>query len=242
MMKKKLTVIVDNYEYREGLKTDWGFSALLEIGYFKILFDLGNEPEIFAHNVEKLGIDLSKIDCLFVSHYDSDHIGGLEVFLERNKKAPILFPDNPQYYSLNEKLSKDRKVITYRNPGWICKEDLGVYTTGNVEPSPRPEHSLYFKGESGWVIIGGCSHPGVWNIASRVRELTGGGVELYVGGYHFYRMNEKEVKRAVRKVIRAGVNRVGPCHCTGDRAREIFKFIYDEDFVEVGVGRVLEWS
>lgn len=239
---KRLTIVVDNYPFVEGLKTDWGFSALLEMDGFKILFDLGNEPSIFEHNVRALGIDLSKIDCVFVSHYDSDHTGGLEVFLRENENAPVIFPENPAYRSLNEKLSRSREVITVEEPSSVCDTSLGIFSTGTVEPSPRPEHSLYFKTDEGWIVIAGCSHPKVWNIAKRVKELTGEDVALYIGGYHFYRLKGKELEEAVKKVKESGIRKVAPCHCTGDTARRMLKELYDENFVDVGVGKVLEWS
>jgi 7,8-dihydropterin-6-yl-methyl-4-(beta-D-ribofuranosyl)aminobenzene 5'-phosphate synthase len=35
------------------------------------------------------------------------------------------------------------------------------------------------------------------------------------------------------------VRYVGPCHCTGRFATEIFKKAYGENFMRVGVGRVI---
>ncbi len=32
---------------------------------------------------------------------------------------------------------------------------------------------------------------------------------------------------------------VGPCHCSGDAARQLFKKEYCENFINVGVGRVI---
>lgn len=237
---KRLTLIVDNYPYREGLETDWGFSALLEIEGHVILFDLGADPAVFEHNIDVLGIDLSKIEHLFVSHYDSDHIGGLEIFLSRNEKATIHVPDNPQMYGINEKLKKrGHEVVVHSRPGTVIEEL--VFSTGTVEGSPRPEHSMYFKGKKGWVIVAGCSHPKVWNIARRVMEITGGAVELYIGGYHFYRLKGEELEEAVELVKESGIEMVAPCHCTGDEGRKMLKELYGEKFVEVGVGKVLEW-
>jgi 7,8-dihydropterin-6-yl-methyl-4-(beta-D-ribofuranosyl)aminobenzene 5'-phosphate synthase len=35
------------------------------------------------------------------------------------------------------------------------------------------------------------------------------------------------------------VSYVGPCHCSGDTARQLFKEEYGENFINVGVGRVV---
>ncbi len=243
-MKKKLTVIVDNNPFDEKLKTDWGFSALLEVEDLKILFDLGNESKIFANNVEKLGLDLSEVDYLFISHYDSDHIGGLNYFLEKNRKATIFVPYNPDYFDLNDKIRKmglNVEVVT--NPIPIGPRIYKIFSTGVVSSFPRPEHSLFLFGKDGYSIIAGCSHPKVWNIAKRVEELTGFDyIDMYIGGYHFYKMNDDEIKEAVRNVIKSGIRRVGACHCTGDKARSVLRDLYGKSFIEIGVGKVLEWS
>ncbi len=65
--------------FREG----WGFSALIETGSRKILFDTGNDKEAFFSNVEKMGIDLSKITDIVFSHKHDDHITGCEEVLEK---------------------------------------------------------------------------------------------------------------------------------------------------------------
>jgi 7,8-dihydropterin-6-yl-methyl-4-(beta-D-ribofuranosyl)aminobenzene 5'-phosphate synthase len=35
------------------------------------------------------------------------------------------------------------------------------------------------------------------------------------------------------------VRYVGPCHCSGDTARQLFKKEYCENFINIGVGRVI---
>lgn len=242
-MKKRLTVIVDNNDFDDRLKTDWGFSALLEIGDVKVLFDLGNKLDIFKNNVEKLNLNLSDVDYLFISHYDSDHIGGLDYFIEKNDRATILVPYNPDHFDLNDSLrEKGFKVEVITDPVPIGPRDYKMFSTGVVSSFPRPEHSLYVFGKEGYSIIAGCSHPKVWNISSRVKELTGfDHIDMYIGGYHFYKMDGDEIKEAVRNVIASGIRRPGACHCTGDKAREFIKSIYGEDFIDIGVGKVLEW-
>ena len=56
---------------------DWGFAALVEYGGKRILFDTGNNAEIFAHNVEVKGVDLTQLDFAVVSHRHGDHTSGL---------------------------------------------------------------------------------------------------------------------------------------------------------------------
>jgi 7,8-dihydropterin-6-yl-methyl-4-(beta-D-ribofuranosyl)aminobenzene 5'-phosphate synthase len=41
-----------------------------------ILFDVGPYPDVWLDNAERLGLDLSSIELLFLSHWHSDHSGG----------------------------------------------------------------------------------------------------------------------------------------------------------------------
>jgi len=41
---------------------DWGLAALVEYGGKRILFDTGNNSQIFEHNVKAAGVDLQKLD------------------------------------------------------------------------------------------------------------------------------------------------------------------------------------
>ncbi|MEA1965077.1 MAG: hypothetical protein U9O41_08170 [Candidatus Aerophobetes bacterium] len=65
----KITLIYDNEVYKRGLKADWGFSCLVEVENTpRILFDTGTNGSILLDNMKKLGIDLSSIDEVFISH------------------------------------------------------------------------------------------------------------------------------------------------------------------------------
>lgn len=58
----RITILYDAFGKASTMKKDWGFSAYIEYGGKKILFDTGNNADIFAHNVEAKGIDLTKLD------------------------------------------------------------------------------------------------------------------------------------------------------------------------------------
>src|SRR5260370_32717638 len=71
---------------------DWGFSALVEIAGKRILFDTGNDAEIFAANVKAKGIDLKTLDFVVLSHRHSDHMAGLSYVLSVNPTVKIYAP------------------------------------------------------------------------------------------------------------------------------------------------------
>ena len=74
------------------MKKDWGYSALVEYGGKRILFDTGNNPEIFAQNVKAAGVELMKLDFVVISHRHLDHTAGLTHLLRVNPKVKIFAP------------------------------------------------------------------------------------------------------------------------------------------------------
>ena len=62
---------------RTWLSRIWGFSALVEVAGKRILFDTGNDRDIFAANIKAKGIDLANLDFVVMSHRHSDHMAAL---------------------------------------------------------------------------------------------------------------------------------------------------------------------
>lgn len=90
--KAQVTVLYDAFGKSSNLQKDWGFAAYIEYGGKRILFDTGNNAEVFAHNVEAKGIDLAKLDFVVISHRHGDHTSGLNYLLKANPKVPIYAP------------------------------------------------------------------------------------------------------------------------------------------------------
>ena len=84
--KAKWNVLSDNRCNDCRLSTEHGLSIFLQTEQHKILLDTG-ASDVFLQNSELLGIDLSDVDYVFISHGHSDHAGGLRYFLEHNRQA-----------------------------------------------------------------------------------------------------------------------------------------------------------
>lgn len=56
---------------------EWGFAALVEADGRRLLFDTGARPETVLNNARELGIDLSQVTEVVLSHNHEDHTGGL---------------------------------------------------------------------------------------------------------------------------------------------------------------------
>ena len=88
----KITVLYDAFGKVGGLQKDWGYSALVEAGGKRILFDTGDNPDILAANARALGVDLSSLDFVVMSHRHGDHMGGMDYLLEANPRVKIYAP------------------------------------------------------------------------------------------------------------------------------------------------------
>jgi 7,8-dihydropterin-6-yl-methyl-4-(beta-D-ribofuranosyl)aminobenzene 5'-phosphate synthase len=90
--ESKITILYDAFGNDSAMKKDWGFAALVEVAGKRILFDTGNDGEIFAANVKAKGVDLGNLDFVVLSHRHSDHMAGLNHVLAVNPKVKIYAP------------------------------------------------------------------------------------------------------------------------------------------------------
>lgn len=83
-----IKVLVENTSGREDIGSEHGLSLYIETGDKKILFDTG-ASDLFLSNAEKMGVDISQVEHLILSHGHYDHGGGLEGFFHMNNRAKI---------------------------------------------------------------------------------------------------------------------------------------------------------
>ncbi len=230
-----ITIVYDN-KALGGFKSSWGFAALVRFKNHTILFDTGGDGETLLSNMRKLGVDPKSIQYIFLSHIHGDHTGGLWAILRENPNVtvflPNIFPD-----SFKGKVrSFGAKVVEIDEPEEILED---VYTTGVM--FPVGEQALVLKTSKGLVVVTGCSHPGIVRIVERAENITGENAYLVVGGFHLFGAPEKEVRAIATSLKRLGVQKIMPCHCTGDKAEEIFAEEFGVNYVECGVGRTVSW-
>lgn len=88
----QITILYDAFGERSALEKDWGYSAFVEYGGKRILFDTGNNPDILAKNAKAKGVDLSRLDFAVLSHRHGDHMGGMDYLLRVNPDVKIYAP------------------------------------------------------------------------------------------------------------------------------------------------------
>ena len=86
-MELRLTTLSENTALARprGLLAEWGLSILVEVDNLRILLDTGQSIST-VHNAVALGIALSQIDKIVLSHGHYDHTGGLQQVLNRVRK------------------------------------------------------------------------------------------------------------------------------------------------------------
>ncbi len=234
---KNLSIIVsyDNNPYKERLTTAWGFSCVIRGTEKTILFDTGGDGSILLANMKELDINPKEIDLVVLSHIHGDHVGGLPSFLGKNPEVVVYLPKSfPKGFKDGVK-EYGAKIIEVQEPLKICQE---VYSTGELGTGIK-EQSLIIHTEKGLIVITGCAHLGIVKIINKVKDLFKNTVLLVMGGFHLGGESKGEIENIISSFRKLGVSYVGPCHCSGDAARQLFKEEYAENFINVGVGRVV---
>ncbi|MEW6685936.1 MAG: MBL fold metallo-hydrolase [Candidatus Edwardsbacteria bacterium] len=231
-----IRIIYDNYQFDPQLKAEWGFSCFI-IGTQKtILFDTGGDGSTLLSNMKKLKITPDQVDLIFLSHIHGDHTGGLLEFLKKNHKVKVFLPHSFPSTFKKEITALGAQYIEVKEPIEICQD---VFSTGELGSSIK-EQSLVIKTEKGLVIITGCAHPGIVDIVKKTKKLLNQNIYLVMGGFHLLGSSKEVIEKIVYEFRKMGVKKVAPCHCSGDKTRELFQQKYKEDFISGGVGKMIE--
>jgi len=228
-----ITIVYDNNRYDSRLTAAWGFSCLARLPQQVILFDTGGDGVILLHNMAKLKIDPGEVDVVVLSHVHGDHVGGLASFLEHNSNVTVYMP-----FSFPQSL-KDEVRITGAKLEEVDKAKelfYGVFTTGELDGGIK-EQSLILRTPKGLVVITGCAHPGIVNVAKKAGEITGEKTFLMIGGFHLGGASPSQISYVAESLLQLGVEKVAPCHCSGERARRLFSEYFGDDYIDCGVGK-----
>ena len=230
----ELIIVYDNNPFDNQLRTAWGFSCLIRLAQETILFDTGGDSSTLLHNMRQLQIDPGEVDAVVLSHIHGDHVGGLGGFLEKNNAVTVYLPQSFPHSFKDEVKSLGAKVEEVYEARELF---LGVHTTGELGNGIK-EQSLIVTTSKGLVIITGCAHPGVVNIIRIARDIVPDDrVYLAIGGFHLSGASSTQIESIIKEFSHLSVEKVAPCHCSGDETRRLFKERYGEGYIESGVGK-----
>lgn len=233
----RMTVVYDNNSLIHGLEEDWGFGCVITINEQTMLFDTGDNGNILLRNMDKLNINPQNISTVFLSHYHHDHTGGLEEFLKINSNVRI-------YYLHSFPIELVDTIIRASAIPVPVSEFVeifpNVFSLGVIDGN-IPEQSLAIRSSQGIVIITGCAHPGILTIVENAKaKFPDELIFLVTGGFHMHRKNEDEINEVIQKMFDMDILSIAPTHCSGSAASKMFREVFDADFLEVGVGKVIE--
>jgi 7,8-dihydropterin-6-yl-methyl-4-(beta-D-ribofuranosyl)aminobenzene 5'-phosphate synthase len=234
------TIVYDNNSFdpaaQKGLRTSWGFACWIEMGKTTILFDSGGDGGTLLHNLGELSLDPMAIDAVVLSHAHGDHTGGLETLLAGGVR-PVVYVPASFSRSFTSEVRAYTDLVEVGGPMRVAP---GVHTTGPLG-SRIVEQALAVETEEGLVVLTGCAHPGIVKMVRRAKERLDDRIVLVAGGFHLGDSSQSALEHIISDFRDMGVQRVAPCHCTGDRARQVLDDVYGDDCTLAGVGWSVEF-
>jgi 7,8-dihydropterin-6-yl-methyl-4-(beta-D-ribofuranosyl)aminobenzene 5'-phosphate synthase len=239
----KIVTLIENLVYSPGLSAEHGLSMYLETENRKILFDTG-QSGLFLDNAGKLGIDISEIDTVILSHGHYDHTGGLYPFLKVNNKAQVFCKESlfeEKYHGKNRFIGTPYHQeiignrITYLHE--ITEIDTNLYIVPDIEifntvdthfknmqvkkgdswteDSFRDELFLAYKIRGNQHILTACSHRGITNICRTAEKALAIPVKSIIGGFHLKDSTIEQYIEITWYLRQNNLETLGVCHCTG---------------------------
>lgn len=257
----KITVLTENTCKSGDFECEHGLSLFIEANGKKILFDMG-QTTLFAVNAQKMGIRIDEVDFAVLSHGHYDHGGGLAHFLEINKSAVVYASGNAfgdyyngteKYIGLDKSLQCNKRLI-FTDGKFEISEGFTLYCCNNDDMPYKIENfGLTEKIDGGFihdrflheqyllieenekkVLISGCSHKGILNIA------TWFDVHAVIGGFHFSKRPLDDTLMEYARILDGTGKHFYTCHCTGMEQYEFMRrymgrlrYISVGDFFEI---------
>ena len=249
----KWTVLSDNRSCNGQLLTEHGLSILLETEKHRILLDTG-ASDVFIRNAEVMGIDLSTVDFVFISHGHSDHGGGLRFLMNINQRAKIIVSPDALSGKFFSKRGQIHSITTEWPTGMhdrlltidkSCEIVDGIHIIAHIpqsHPMPKGNQHLFVQEVEGdytrddfrhelalytdGLLFTGCAHSGLENILAACPWP----VHSVVGGFHLLDAHEKEeelTSLAMRLKVDYPHTQFYTSHCTGDNTFATMKAVME---------------
>jgi 7,8-dihydropterin-6-yl-methyl-4-(beta-D-ribofuranosyl)aminobenzene 5'-phosphate synthase len=139
-------------EIRASILAEHGFSALAKTttsgGTHTLLFDFGFSENGAAQNAATLGVDMTEVEAVALSHGHSDHTGGMEKLTALIGKSDIPFAvhpsafKSPRYIKLGEEFKLNFPKLTRE-----MVRQAGLSVVESEKPYPLLDNTILFLGE-----------------------------------------------------------------------------------------------
>jgi len=199
-----VTALVENHAAREwpGLRTELGLAIHIDCKHKQILFDAG-ASDALIHNAGILGIDLTGLDAVIISHGHYDHFNGLAWLFPLNDKARVYLHARAAGRYFIKPCAFLRKYIGIDRALWSrcgnrletvsetadIAENVFIMTGLSRKHSLPPDHKFLFSEENGALVTDRFDHEMVLLIREK-NELA-----VFAGGCHGGILNVVETVR-----------------------------------------------
>jgi 7,8-dihydropterin-6-yl-methyl-4-(beta-D-ribofuranosyl)aminobenzene 5'-phosphate synthase len=186
--------LVERLVPSEELKGEAGVCYLVRAGRTTLLFDSGlnmrgEVRSALVHNADVLGVDLTHLDGIVISHLHVDHVGGLRSQLRKTfalSAEPLEAKGLPAY--VPTQMSHDRADVQLTTGPRVIAAGVAVLPP---LPSmlfwlgPVAEQAIVINVRGfGLVLVSGCGHPGIERMLAVAEEVLDVPVTGVVGGLH----------------------------------------------------------
>ena len=209
----RIVTLVENTCGREGCTAEHGLSVYVETDRHRLLADAGQTNAVLK-NAAVLGIDLSLVDTVILSHGHYDHSGGILPFSAVNDSAAVYMQESaalphfngeryigidtaitdlPNVHLLHGSLGIDEELFLFSEiTGGRCfpKGNLKLLTEKDGVRRPddfEHEQCLVISHGGRRILISGCAHSGILNILDRYKEIFGNLPDIVISGFHMMR-------------------------------------------------------
>lgn len=136
----KIVNLMEDTPGSSGCRYEHGLSFYIETQKHKLLLDTG-ASDAFLDNAKTLGVDLTQVDIVILSHGHYDHAGGILSFAKINARAKIYMQKTAgrDYYNLRENKEKyigiDKAILELPQVVLLegdCRIDEELYLFTNI--------------------------------------------------------------------------------------------------------------
>lgn len=227
----RIVTLVENTCGHEGCIAEHALSICIETEKHKLLLDTG-QTDAVVKNAEVLGIDLSLVDTVILSHGHYDHSGGILPFSQVNHTAKIIMQrkatephfNGERYIGIDTDILKLPDVqlidgdvqlddelflfsgITGRRCYPLGNHKLSRMENGEKVPDDFAHEQCLVINQNGkrW-LLSGCSHNGILNILDRYREIYRNAPDCVVTGFHMMKKDGEHTNEEKAVIIQTAL-------------------------------------
>ena len=206
----RIVTLMENTPGAAGCAHEHGLSVYVQTPRLRLVLDTGASGA-FADNAAAVGIDLTAVDTVVLSHGHYDHAGGLLRLAELAPGAPIWMQrsagrdfyhgekyiginkailDLPQVRFVDGDVRLDEELVLFSGitgRRYWPQSNLALRVVENGQPVQDDfahEQCLVVEAEGKRVLLSGCAHNGILNILDRYAQIFGGDPDVVISGFH----------------------------------------------------------